>query len=133
MAAGSVDEVHIEANSADPRELETRDELRGLLTTRDLSGLLWTDRVLVEKWAVPHSHPILTLNTRHAGDDLLSTFLHEQLHWWTDGCLNWSHAVDATQESWPTVPDATHGGAKTSGPPGSTSSSATSSIRPCSP
>ena len=31
---------------------------------------------------IPHSHPVLTLSTRHLKDDdlLLSTFLHENLH-----------------------------------------------------
>lgn len=33
--------------------------------------------------AIPHSHPVLTLHTRHLDEDrlLLSTFVHEQLHW----------------------------------------------------
>jgi len=39
--------------------------------------------IVIEAMAVPHSHPVLTLNTRHHADDgqLLSTFLHEQIHW----------------------------------------------------
>ena len=37
----------------------------------------------IDEKSIPHSHPILTLHTRHFHDDelLLSTFVHEQLHW----------------------------------------------------
>lgn len=34
--------------------------------------------------AIPYSHPVLTLHTRHLKDDLalLSTFVHEEYHWY---------------------------------------------------
>lgn len=112
MVVESVDEVGVEASLDDPRELQTRDELRRLLVAHDLSGLQWTDRVVVESRAVPHSHPVLTLNTRHTGDDLLTTFLHEQLHWWGTAHPYWPDAVEATRPSWPSVPESVEGGAK---------------------
>jgi hypothetical protein len=112
MVLESVREVVVEAKTDHPREAQTRDELRRLLAEHDLSGLQWTDRVVIENWAVPHSHPILTLNTRTRGDDLLAAYLHEQLHWWFDAHPHTRDAVDATRPAWPTVADASAGGAK---------------------
>ena len=42
-----------------------------------------TRKVRIDARAIPHSHPVLTLHTRHIGDTphLLATFVHEQLHW----------------------------------------------------
>jgi hypothetical protein len=43
--------------------------------------------VVIDELATPHSHPVLTLHARHSSisnsdDLLLSTYLHEQLHWY---------------------------------------------------
>jgi hypothetical protein len=64
-------------------EIQTRDQLQRLLITYDLSQWIFTRSILIDEKAIPHSHPILTLHTRHLKDDdlLLSTFVHEQLHW----------------------------------------------------
>ena len=37
----------------------------------------------IQSRVIPHSHPVLTLNTRYLADDTaqVATFLHEQLHW----------------------------------------------------
>lgn len=112
MVLDSVAEVSVEAKTDDPRELRTRDELRQLIARYDLSGLQWTDQVVVENWVIPHSHPILTMNTRTAGDDLLAAYLHEQLHWWIDAQPSIASAADATRREWPSVPEAAAGGAK---------------------
>ena len=39
--------------------------------------------ILIDEEAIPHSHPVLTLSARRVKDDelLLSTFVHEQAHW----------------------------------------------------
>ena len=64
-------------------ELQTRDQLQRLIKTYDLSKWTFTNSILIDEEAIPHSHPVLTLSTRHVKDDelLLSTFLHEQTHW----------------------------------------------------
>lgn len=43
---------------------------------------------MIDANAIPSSHPVLTLHTRHldSGDLLLATFLHEQLHWYLMSC-----------------------------------------------
>jgi hypothetical protein len=112
MALEPIVEISVEAKTDDVREVRTRDELRDLIAINDLSGLQWTDQVLIENWVVPHSHPILTLNTRTTGDDLLATYLHEQMHWWTGAHPGIDEAISATRETWPTVPDASAGGAR---------------------
>src|SRR5262245_46924394 len=68
-------------------ELQTRDQLQRLVKTYDLAKWTFTKSILIDEEAIPHSHPILTLSTRHLKDDelLLSTFVHEQFHWWASG------------------------------------------------
>ena len=64
-------------------EEETKDQLQRLIKTYDLAKWTFTNSILIDEEAIPHSHPILTLSTRHVKDDelLLSTFVHEQAHW----------------------------------------------------
>lgn len=65
-------------------EAQTRDQLQRLLKTYDLSSWTWTRKVLIDQDAIPHSHPVLTLHVRQLKDDLalLSTFVHEEYHWY---------------------------------------------------
>ena len=65
-------------------EEKTRTEIQQLLRAYDLSGWTWTRTVVIESGAIPHSHPKLTLSTRHYEDRhlLLSTFVHEEYHWY---------------------------------------------------
>jgi hypothetical protein len=64
-------------------EQKTRTQLQSLMAKYDLSRWLVTHEINIESHEIPHSHPVLTLNTRHLNQDdlLLSTFIHEQLHW----------------------------------------------------
>lgn len=65
------------------REDQTDRQLRRILGSYPVSDWVFTRDIRIEANAVPHSHPVLTLNTRHLDDDhqLLATFIHEQLHW----------------------------------------------------
>ena len=48
----------------------------------DLRDYTWTSRVVIEEGVVNHAFPVLTLNTGAITDDeLLSSYLHEQIHW----------------------------------------------------
>ena len=77
------DRIEISLKNNSREEDQTRDQLQRLLKTYDLSKWIFTKSILIDEKAIPHSHPILTLHTRHLKDDdlLLSTFVHEQLHW----------------------------------------------------
>jgi hypothetical protein len=77
------DNIEISLKSGSQAEIQTKEQLRRLLKTYDLSKWIFTKSVLIDEKAIPHSHPVLTLSTRHLKDDdlLLSTFVHEQTHW----------------------------------------------------
>jgi len=64
-------------------EQQTRDQLQRLLRAYDLAKWTFTKSILIDEESIPHSHPVLTLSARHVKDDelLLSTFVHEQAHW----------------------------------------------------
>ena len=65
-------------------EHQTKAQLERLISRYDLSPWIFSDRVAIDERSTPHSHPVVTLHTRHRNDDelLLSTFVHEQLHWY---------------------------------------------------
>ena len=90
-------------------------QLKRLLETYDLSKWTYTDLVLIDSSTIPHSHPVLTLNTRWAGneDQILASFLHEQIHWFLSSQLN---KVDAAirdpKTLYPTVPKSPPDGAR---------------------
>jgi hypothetical protein len=68
------------------REQEARAQFERVLARHDLQRWIRTREIVFEQGAIPHSHPVLTLNTRHTDDDglLVSTLIHEQTHWWLD-------------------------------------------------
>lgn len=76
--------VEISLKNQSKSEEQTRERLQKLLGQYDLSKWLFTRKVMVEDGVIPHSHPILTMNTREDGDVLLATFVHEQIHWFLD-------------------------------------------------
>src|SRR5689334_3245027 len=75
--------IDIRLHSGTPLEERGREQLRRLLRTYDLHRWLFTRDILIQSGVIPHSHPVLTLNTRYLVDDTaeLATFVHEQLHW----------------------------------------------------
>lgn len=98
-------EITLEHSTA--AEAQTRDQLRRLLATYDLSPWIYTRSVVIDERALPFSHPVLTLHTRHVKDDdlLLSTFLHEQFHWFLEGKREATgRAIDDLRKVFPTVP-----------------------------
>jgi hypothetical protein len=78
--------VSISLANDSERERQTRDQLVALLQRYELRRWQFTDVVRIEQGVIPHSHPVLTLNTYVLGDDarLLAIYLHEQLHWFCE-------------------------------------------------
>jgi hypothetical protein len=79
-------QVSIKAIHQSEDELKIKHDLESLQTTFDLSQWIYTNEVIVdEKARTPRSHPVLTMSTQeeylNSNIKLLSTFLHEQLHW----------------------------------------------------
>lgn len=90
-------------------EQQAREQLRRILATYDLDPWIFTREVKVEAGVIPHSHPVLTVNTRYLDDDerQLSTFLHEQIHWFLSSKerkAGVTRAVDALREIYPNPP-----------------------------
>ena len=67
-------------------EQRTKAQLQRLIETYNLRKYTFTNTVIIDEKAIPHSHPVLTLHTRHlnSDDQLLSTYVHEQLHWYLE-------------------------------------------------
>jgi len=77
-------QLEINLKHDESKERETKGQLQRLLANYDVSNWVFTRKIIIESGVIPHSHPVLTLSTRHLKDDdlLLSTFVHEQLHWY---------------------------------------------------
>ncbi|MBA2405745.1 MAG: hypothetical protein H0V66_13290 [Bdellovibrionales bacterium] len=85
----------------------TRQNLEQLIQIYDLNAYLFTRIIQIEAKSKPHSHPVLTLNTRFAEqpNKLLSAFIHEQLHWWsTQKKHHMVKAVKDLKKLFPTLP-----------------------------
>src|SRR5438874_990387 len=107
VACGATPEVEISLAHGAAAEEATRQQLQNLLKVYDLSGWVWTRKVVIDKDAIPHSHPVLTLHTRHLKDDLLllSTFVHEEYHWYeTEHARDTSAAIAELKTAYPRLP-----------------------------
>src|SRR5436309_15051543 len=84
VALSAADPIQIELAHGSAAEVRTADQLQRLLERFNVEPWLFTRRVMIDERAIPHSHPVLTLHTRHLDRDdvLLSTFVHEQHHVW---------------------------------------------------
>jgi hypothetical protein len=105
--------ITLKHNSAD--EAQTRSQLQRLLGLYDLSRYIFTREIVIDRGAIPHSHPVLTLSTRHLKDDdlLLSTFVHEQFHWFlTERREQTEKAKQELKSLFPKVPVGYPDGAK---------------------
>lgn len=107
-------DLQIDLQSDTPRTRATRDQLTRLLTKFDLTKWCFARKILIDPAAIPHSHPVLTLNTR-AGEDLflLSTFVHEQIHWFeSDHEKAVGRAITRLEEQFPDLPTQPPAGAR---------------------
>jgi hypothetical protein len=84
IAVFAADAIDIQTSRHSARELQEKLELEQLLKKYDVSKYTFTRTVVIEERAMNHAFPVLTLNVHFLGsdDELLSSFLHEQLHWY---------------------------------------------------
>jgi len=80
----AADTIEIQTSHHSAREQQEKLELEQLLKKYDVSKYTFTRTVVIEERAMNHAFPVLTLNVHFLGsdDELLSSFLHEQLHWY---------------------------------------------------
>jgi hypothetical protein len=83
VATAQTPTISIELAHNSPDEQRAKDQLERLLKNYDLSRWIFTKKVRIEQFVRPHSHPVLTLNTRSIGNDqrALASFVHEEVHW----------------------------------------------------
>ena len=108
--------IHIRLYEDTPLAQEGKKQLERILETYELDPWIFTDSVLIQSYVIPHSHPILTLNTRYTDNDKeqLSTFLHEQIHWFADAdSIQTEKAIKTFREMYPKVPVGDGQGART--------------------
>jgi len=79
-------ELPVTISTTEELEAETKDALRAVLRTHDVGRWVFTRDIAIDAFAIPHSHPVLTLHARYrkSPDRLLLLFVHEQLHWYLD-------------------------------------------------
>ncbi len=77
--------LHINLITNNQREQKVKEILLKLLSKYDLSRYIITKNINIQSKVIPHSHPILTLNTISFDENyILSVFIHEQMHWYLD-------------------------------------------------
>jgi hypothetical protein len=106
-ALGASPHLSISLKHGDAKERATQSQLERLLSQYDLTQWIFTTSVVIDAASIPHSDPILTLHTRHLKDDdlLLSTFLHEQAHWFFDQHpSDAAKAVSELRSLYPSIP-----------------------------
>ncbi len=113
FASSSDFDIRLANNS--PREKAAEKQLKRLLDTYDVSPFVFTYSIKIDQDDAPHSHPILTLNDYFIEDDAsaLSTFIHEQLHWFGiafEPQVN--AAIKDLKTLYPKVPSGRRGGAR---------------------
>jgi hypothetical protein len=82
-ASAQTPKLKIKTKSGLPGEEQRKQQMERLAQQYDLKRYTITRDILIERGAMNHSHPTLTLNLRFLdNDDLaLSAYVHEQAHW----------------------------------------------------
>jgi hypothetical protein len=108
--------IRIDLARQSGREQQTKARLEQVIASYDLSKFTFTHRVIIEERAINHAFPVLTLNARFAdsGDDLLSSYLHEQLHWYLrEHSAQQQDAIAELRRMYPNAPVGLPEGAET--------------------
>src|SRR5260370_34987227 len=81
--AAQTPKLKIKTKNGLPQEEQRKEQMERLAKRYDLKKYTVTREILIERGAMNHSHPMLTLNLRFLdNDDLaLSAYVHEQAHW----------------------------------------------------
>jgi len=107
LGAGLGPPVTIDLAHGTEREQRTKARLEEVIATYDLRKYTFTRKVVIEERAINHAFPTLTLNARFAdsSDELLSSYVHEQLHWHLrDHAADQQAAVAELRRMYPNAP-----------------------------
>lgn len=105
-ASGASTDLEIKLKHGSPGEQQAAEQLQRLASSYRVSRWYFTRDIEIDETAIPHSHPVLTLHTRHLKDDdlLLSTFVHEEIHWFLADQKELKAAEDELRVTFPNVP-----------------------------
>jgi hypothetical protein len=83
FASAQTPKLNIKTKHGFPMEEQRKEQMERLAKKYDLKKYTVTRDILIERGAMNHSYPVLTLNLRFLdNDDLaLSAYVHEQGHW----------------------------------------------------
>jgi hypothetical protein len=105
----------ITLGSGNPNEEKAKQLIGNFEKKFDLSPYIFTKEIIIKSKVIPHSHPILTLNTRQIDepDRYLSLLLHEQIHWFFSGTreAKTKKFIEKIKLKYPKVPNRENGGA----------------------
>jgi hypothetical protein len=107
LIVGAGPAVSIDVAHGTDREQRTKARLEQVIASYDLKAYTFTRKVVIEERAINHAFPVLTLNARFAdsSDELLSSYIHEQLHWHLrDHGAQQQAAVAELRRMYPNVP-----------------------------
>lgn len=101
--------IEVLVTSGSPAEFQTKLALQALIRKYDLSRYTWTNKVMIQQGAWNHSFPEITLNVRfrEQPDALLSSYVHEQIHWFLrEHNEQRRAAIDELAQKYPKAPTA---------------------------
>ena len=83
LVAAQTPKLNIKTKQGFPMEEQRKEQMERLAKQYDLKKYTITRDIMIERGAMNHSYPVLTLNLRFLdNDDLaLSAYVHEQGHW----------------------------------------------------
>ena len=83
-AVGETPKLNIRTAHHGPAEEQRKEQMLRLAAQYDLKKYTITRDIVIERGAINHSYPVLTLNLRFLDDDdlALSAYVHEQGHWY---------------------------------------------------
>jgi hypothetical protein len=116
VQAGAEQPIRIAIAHGTKREQATKAQLEHVLLSYDVTKYTFTREVVIEEGARNHAFPVLTLNAGFAdsGDDLLASYIHEQIHWHLRGHdIQQRRAVAELRRMYPGAPVGLPDGAET--------------------
>lgn len=85
--------VEIETRNNSERELLVKKTLEEVLV--NFPCPIFTTKVIIETKVIPHSHPVLTINTRLTDPlSVLNVFVHEQFHWFAQTHPRYNECIE---------------------------------------
>jgi hypothetical protein len=116
LGPGHGQTVSIDLARGSDRERRTKAQLEEVIASYDVGKYTFTREVLIQEGAMNHAFPVLTLNARFAdsADELLSSYVHEQLHWYLrDHHAQQQDAIAELKRMYPNAPVGLPEGAET--------------------